>query len=1361
MFRFVRLGGLFVASVTILFLCAGCSGGGGGTAAPVINTTSATTGQPISVDLSRSTLSVNKTTAVANGSDQIVATLTARDSNGEPVAGFAFTVQATGSQNTLTQPAPTDSNGVTQAVLVSTRAEGKSVTASLNGTALGSSATVTFIPGPPAKLSLRVPPPSEVQLGALMPAVRVAVEDLFGNLVTDLGSGSTVMTVSAAPVPSELSGTLSHSVVDGFAEFSGLSFTQLGSGRVLTFELRGITASSSSINVVSTPAATNKLVFVASPTDTVTAAENNLGEVVVRLKNENDIELHQSGVPITLAVSTGPGALQGTTTVDTDSDGVAGFTGLSLETAGTYKLTATSSSQDFPNSVTSPEFTVVADSSKPGLRFSTQPSNSLIIDDDFAVQVEAVDPFGNRITSFASGVSLSLQNTSSVPSGITLTPSASLDQTASQGIADYSGLAVTGNFETTETGYFLRATSSAGGGLRMDSGQFSLVGGAPAALSIVNKSPMPTVQPADPFEGNAFALTVRVLDQHGNFSPTATDTVTVALDDSGATPTGVRGMSQLSGTLSRAAAGGSASFDDLKLSKTGSNFVLTASAPGLTSDSTNPFTVSLSAGPRTLVVDNVNGKSPAEGGNGLPGCPFATIDQALAEAESDANVNIIEVVETGVDYPGDVDLAAPALIQSLTLRGRAGGRPTLTGQVTLNGEDMVQSLNIVRNAADEALLGELSGGGGADGVHVTNNAGPGIRLSITEGGGRLSEIQVDSLSTGVKLTAVAGAAWTFQLSTINTSAGSGLEVAGGNFGALLNEIYAVGGPALIASNIGLLYTADDFGPLSSINSPSTGVSLTNVSSGSFYCKTIYVSECQNSGLVVADSALDVNAVSCTVNSAVMASGSRAFDLSTHSGEFKSARLNCSVNQSGLFTGGGSLDLTLPGGGNLTAGGGPALTCQGTMFGPSDAEFGSISSQGGSNGIYLANTTGKALIVAGNDSPGSGGTLQSISGNAVELVNCSNVTLKNMNIGAAGDLSNIGGNGVDGTSSGTVSIQNCNFLNVGGDALAEGAVWVVDPTGPWDVIGCSFERSYREHLGVRNNNPTSTPPKILAQGCSFKDTESSPAGEEAIFYYGNPGSSGEVEIKSCTFEDSKTDHIRVSNAAGSSVTATIGGPTVSDGNQFQTLTGPTTGRDGATLDSNGIMTYLVQNNTANNAAVAFRASASTVGVMNGSFLDNNVGTDSASSSVIGISCLSSDSSTLTFEVRGNTVRRTSAGCQVQSRDGSKCEGTIVSNDLASLSDPISNNGLNIYAGRLSGSGETATTCVDVRDNLLQSTLSSDLYYFVGVGCTLQLPEYSGPATGATAVTAVTDYFIARNPGLAQVTGTVDGTATVCP
>jgi hypothetical protein len=148
--------------------------------APAVFSATATPG-PLSV--AQSTLSVSPSTITAGGPASTI-TVTARDAGGNPIEGLAVAIAVVGS-GTLTQPSgPTDAQGQAVGTFTATQSGNKSVSASIAGQALPSTATITVNPGtafalvPVTSTGFAVRFGQAVSAGSL-PTVRV--EDQFGN----------------------------------------------------------------------------------------------------------------------------------------------------------------------------------------------------------------------------------------------------------------------------------------------------------------------------------------------------------------------------------------------------------------------------------------------------------------------------------------------------------------------------------------------------------------------------------------------------------------------------------------------------------------------------------------------------------------------------------------------------------------------------------------------------------------------------------------------------------------------------------------------------------------------------------------------------------------------------------------------------------------------------------------------------------------------------------------------------------------------------------------------------------------------------------------------------------------------------
>ena len=155
----------------------------------------------------------------------------------------------------------------------------------------------------------------------------------------------------------------------------------------------------------------------------------------------------------------------GGTLTATAVDGVATFSGLTLNTAGTgYTLEATASGL---KTATTSDFNVVP-AAPTQLLISSQPPSSVTAGDGFGVSVAAEDPFGNPTPTFNGSVTIAL---ASGPDAATL--GGTLTATAVDGVATFSGLTL----NTAGAGYTLEATAS---GLAIaTTSDFNLVPAAP------------------------------------------------------------------------------------------------------------------------------------------------------------------------------------------------------------------------------------------------------------------------------------------------------------------------------------------------------------------------------------------------------------------------------------------------------------------------------------------------------------------------------------------------------------------------------------------------------------------------------------------------------------------------------------------------------------------------------------------------------------------------------------------------------------------------------------------------------------------------------------------------------------------
>ena len=179
-------------------------------------------------------ISVDRSTgAVADGVDAVQIQVTVRDGHGDPVAGVAVQLDATGAGNTLTQPAgPTEKDGVVKGSLSATVPELKIVTASIEEGAIAATASVQFSAGPAAQLVFVQQPTTAEATGLLAPPVAVEVQDKLGNVVTSWAAPVSVGLIAVSGVGT-LSGATSANTTGGVATFSSLSISGVGQYRLV------------------------------------------------------------------------------------------------------------------------------------------------------------------------------------------------------------------------------------------------------------------------------------------------------------------------------------------------------------------------------------------------------------------------------------------------------------------------------------------------------------------------------------------------------------------------------------------------------------------------------------------------------------------------------------------------------------------------------------------------------------------------------------------------------------------------------------------------------------------------------------------------------------------------------------------------------------------------------------------------------------------------------------------------------------------------------------------------------------------------------------------------------------------------
>lgn len=198
---------------------------------------------------------------------------------------------------------------------------------------------ITIAAGAPAALRFLVQPSNTSAGATISPAVRVELIDAQGNLVTN-ADRTVSLSLQGGPGGATLSGSTSTSTDDGVATFSNLSVNQAGSGYRLVASSSGLSGATSDPFTVSTGAATN-LVFTVQPS-AADAGEAISPAVRVEARDAAGNAVTGFSGQVTIGIASGPsGAVLGGNTTVAATAGVATFSDLTLDRAGTYTLRAT------------------------------------------------------------------------------------------------------------------------------------------------------------------------------------------------------------------------------------------------------------------------------------------------------------------------------------------------------------------------------------------------------------------------------------------------------------------------------------------------------------------------------------------------------------------------------------------------------------------------------------------------------------------------------------------------------------------------------------------------------------------------------------------------------------------------------------------------------------------------------------------------------------------------------------------------------------------------------------------------------------------------------------------------------------
>ncbi|MBL4848653.1 MAG: hypothetical protein JKY65_24285, partial [Planctomycetes bacterium] len=460
-------------------------------------------------------------------------------------------------------------------VSISQAGVGHTLTATSSGLTQTTSAAFDIAASTATQLAVTTQPPASVAENAGF-SVSIQVRDSGGAPV--LATIPVTISLASNPGSGTLGGTLTVNTnpATGIATFNPITINNAGVGYQLLANSTGLTSVlTNSFNVTGSLART--LSVSTQPPGTVVEGAG-FGLQVTALDSAGAPVLAAVPVTISLASNPGSGTLGGILTVNTNAaTGIATFTILTLDAAGNgYRLAATSSGL---TSALSNTFNATATTAR-DLSVTGQPPASFAEGSGFGFQVTVRDSSGAPVLGTAIPVTVQL---AANPGGATLAGPLTVNTSPATGIATFATLIL----DAAGAGYQLLATSP-GLTSALTSPGFTVTASTATALVWGTQ---PTALPGTTAEGAVISgpagVTVTIVDSAGVVVPGATNAITVQF---GANPS----SGNLSGTLTRSAVAGVATFDNLTIDQASALYSLSASSGALTPAQSNTFTVSAS-----------------------------------------------------------------------------------------------------------------------------------------------------------------------------------------------------------------------------------------------------------------------------------------------------------------------------------------------------------------------------------------------------------------------------------------------------------------------------------------------------------------------------------------------------------------------------------------------------------------------------------------------------------------------------------------------------------------------------------------------------------------------------------------------
>jgi hypothetical protein len=365
---------------------------------------------------------------------------------------------------------------------------GYTLLASSSGMIDATSLEFSITAGTAAHVAFTQQPTGSSPNAPITPAVTVTVTDANGNVATSFTGSVTIALGRDGSLlgNAHVSGTLTVAAAAGVARFADLRIDQLGTGYTLVASVSGVGgATSAGFDIVPLAGSPTSQGFTRQPSS-ATAGSVIAPAVEVTIRDGLGMPVTDFDGPVTLALTGGPpgAVLQGTLT-QIPSSGVARFTDLAVDRAGTgYRLRASTTA--LPDITSDPFDITAAPPTTGGIAVTTTTSGNDLDPDGYTVVVAGITRSiavngTTTFTDLAPGSHPVALN--GAASNCTVSGADPRDVTVTAGTTTPVDFTVTCASTAPATGDLLVATHTTGSDLDTDGYTVSVAGGGSRGLA--------------------------------------------------------------------------------------------------------------------------------------------------------------------------------------------------------------------------------------------------------------------------------------------------------------------------------------------------------------------------------------------------------------------------------------------------------------------------------------------------------------------------------------------------------------------------------------------------------------------------------------------------------------------------------------------------------------------------------------------------------------------------------------------------------------------------------------------------------------------------------------------------------------